>query len=276
MRTSEEEDTTEGRTMFNQMTIDKLNMMKLHGMAVAFSEQIQTSRYNELTFEERFGMIIDKEMNCRENRKLKNLLRKAKLRYQSACIEDIDFRADRGLSREQIMALSRNDWIKQSQNVIITGATGVGKTYLACALGNSACRGGLSTTYFRLSKLLEELSVAQADGSYGKMLTTLARVRLLIVDDWGYGSLGDRGRRFMLDVLEDRYSISSLIISSQIPVAKWHDVIEDPTIADAICDRIIHNAHTIKLTGESMRKKYSQADRPKKQQGSPDSEGGII
>ena len=138
--------------MFNQMTIDKLNMMKLYGMAMAFTEQIESGGYNELSFEERFGMIIDKEMTGRENKKLKNLLKKAKLRYPSACIEDIDFRVDRSLSREVIMMLSRGDWIQKKQNVIITGPTGVGKTYIICALGNSACRAGISSQYFRLSK----------------------------------------------------------------------------------------------------------------------------
>lgn len=243
--------------MFNQMTIDKLNMMKLSGMALAFSEQIESARYNELSFEERFGMVIDKEMTHRENKKLKNSLRKAKLRYSNACIEDLDFRVDRGLSREPIMTLSRCDWIKKNQNIIITGATGVGKTYITCALGNSACRAGLSTTYFRLPKLLDELSIAKADGSYGKIMTRLARLRLLIVDDWGFAPLTDKERRIFLDILEDRYGISSTIISSQVPVEKWHDNIADPTVADAICDRLIHNAHRLKLTGESIRKKYS-------------------
>ncbi|MCW3974751.1 MAG: IS21-like element helper ATPase IstB [Candidatus Bathyarchaeota archaeon] len=244
--------------MFNQMSIDKLNMMKLYGMAMAFTEQIESGGYNELSFEERFGMIIDKEMTGRENKKLKNLLKKAKLRYPSACIEDIDFRVDRGLSREAIMTLSRGDWIQKKQNVIITGPTGAGKTYIACALGNSACRTGISTQYFRLSKLLEALTIARADGSYGKMLIRLSRIKLLIVDDWGFAILTDKERRIFLDILEDRYDISSTIISSQLPVENWHDNIADPTIADAICDRLIHNAHRIRLTGgDSMRKSYS-------------------
>jgi DNA replication protein DnaC len=244
--------------MFNQMTIDKLNMMKLYGMALAFSEQIESTRYNELSFEERFGMIIDKEMTHRENKKLKNLLKKAKLRYPHACIEDIDFRVDRGLSREAIMALSRGDWIHKKQNVIITGATGAGKTYIACALGSSACRMGISTQYFRLPNLLEDLTIAKADGSYGKTLIRLAKVKLLIVDDWGFTTLNDKERRIFLDILEDRYDISSTIISSQLPVDNWHDSIADPTVADAICDRLIHNAHRVKLTAdESMRKSYS-------------------
>lgn len=244
--------------MFNQMTIDKLNMMKLYGMALAFTEQIESCGYNELSFEERFGMIIDKEMTGRENKKLKNLLKKAKMRYPNACIEDIDFRVDRGLSREAIMMLSRGDWIQRKQNVIITGPTGAGKTYIACALGNGACRTGISSQYFRLSKLLEDLTIARADGSYGKMLIRLSKVKLLIVDDWGFSILTDKERRIFLDILEDRYDISSTIISSQLPVENWHDNIADPTVADAICDRLIHNAHRIRLTSvESMRKSYS-------------------
>jgi DNA replication protein DnaC len=257
MKISEGVDITRGWVMFNQMTIDKLNMMKLYGMALAFSEQIETLRYNELSFEERFGMITDKEMSYRENRKLKNLLKKARLRYPHACIEDIDFKVNRGISREQIMSLSRNEWIQRHQNVIIAGATGVGKTYIACALGNSACRAGISAQYFRLPQLLEEFSIARSDGSYGKMLTRVARIKLLIIDDWGFALLADKERRILLDILEDRYDISSTVISSQLPVEKWHDNIGDPTVADAICDRLIHNAHRIKLTGESMRKKYS-------------------
>jgi len=236
--------------MFNQMTIDKLNMMKLYGMTLAFSEQIESPRYNELSFEERFGMVIDKEMTHRENKKLKNL----------------DFRVDRGLSRQPIMTLSRGDWIQKKQNVIITGATGAGKTYIACALGNSACRAGLSANYFRLPKLLEALTIARADGSYGKMLIRLAKVKLLIVDDWGFAPLTDKERRIFLDILEDRYDISSTIISSQLPVENWHDNIADPTVADAICDRLIHNAHRIRLTGdESMRKNYSSLKETQKQ-----------
>ena len=243
--------------MFNQTTIEKLNMMKLYGMALAFSEQIETPRYNELSFEERFGMITDKEMGYRENRKLKNLLKKARLRYPQACIEDIDFKAERGICREQIMTLSRNDWIQRHQNVIVTGATGTGKTYISCALGNSSCRAGMSAQYFRLPQLLEELTIARRDGSYGKMLIRVSRIKLLIIDDWGFSPLADKERRILLDLLEDRYDISSTLISSQFPIEKWHDNIGDPTVADAICDRLIHNAHRIKLTGESMRKKYS-------------------
>lgn len=243
--------------MFNQATIDKLNSMKLYGMAQAFQAYLENPHNNELSFDERFGMIVDKEMMTKENRRLTTLLRKARLRQSQAAIEDIDFKADRGLSRDQIMTLSRGDWIKHKQNIIITGPTGAGKTYIACALVNSACKDGVSSYYIRLPLLLKELSVGTNDGSYGKILTKFSRIRLLIVDDWGFDQLTDKQRIAYLDIIEDRHNISSTIICSQLPVEKWHDNIGDPTVADAICDRLIHNAHRIKLKGESMRKKYS-------------------
>lgn len=243
--------------MFNQMTTDKLNKMKLYAMAAELQYQLESPKYNELSFEERFGMIVDKEMTDRENRKLKNLLKKAKLRYSHACIEDINFTVRRGLTKEQIITLSRNDWIERKQNVIITGSTGTGKTYIACALGNSACRAGISAYYVRLPDLLEELSISTSDGSLSKIRTRLSRIKLLILDDWGFDLLSSKERRNLFEVIEDRYDISATIISSQLPIEKWHDSIGDPTVADAICDRLIHNAHRIKISGGSMRKHYS-------------------
>jgi DNA replication protein DnaC len=243
--------------MIDQATIDKLNNMKLYGMVQAYQCHIENPRYNELSFEERFAMIVDKEMLTKENRRLTTLLRKARLRNSQACIEDIDFKTNRGLLRDQIITLSRGDWIKHKQNIIITGPTGVGKTYMACALANSACRGGISSYYIRLPLLLKELGISTNDGSYGKFLAKFSRIRLLIVDDWGFDQLTDKQRISYLDIIEDRHNISSTIICSQVPVEKWHDNIGDPTVADAICDRLIHNAHRIKLKGESMRKKYS-------------------
>jgi len=198
-------------------------------------------------------MLVDREMDSRQNRKLRMLLTKARFRYQGASVEDINFTAKRGITKDVILSLSLNGWIKDKRNIIITGSTGVGKTYIACALGNSACRAGISTYYARLPRLFQELKISKADGSYGKLLQKLSRVDLLIVDDWGLSPLTDMERRDFLEIMEDRYNVRSTIISSQIPVEKWHDLIGEPTIADAICDRLVHNAHKIKLTGKSMR-----------------------
>lgn len=236
-----------------EATVEKLISMKLHGMAEAVQEQMKNSAYKELSFGERLGMLVDREMDSRQDRKLRALLTKARFRYPGASIEDINFRAKRGISKDVILKLSQNGWIKDKRNMIITGSTGVGKTYFACALGNSACRAGISTYYVRLTRLFQELKISRADGSYGKVLHKLSRTNLLIVDDWGLSPLSDTERIDFLEIMEDRYNVRSTIISSQIPVDKWHDLIGEPTIADAICDRLIHNAHKIKLTGKSMR-----------------------
>lgn len=236
-----------------EATVEKLITMKLHGLAEAVQEQMKTRAYKDLNFEERLGMLVDREMDSRQDRKLRMLLTKARFRYPGASIEDINFMAKRGITKDVILSLSRNEWIKDKRNIIITGSTGVGKTYMACALGNSACRAGISTYYTRLPRLFQELKISKADGSYAKLLQKLSRVNLLIVDDWGLSPLSDTERRDFLEIMEDRYNVRSTIISSQIPTEKWHDLIGEPTIADAICDRLIHNAHKIRLTGKSMR-----------------------
>lgn len=236
-----------------EATVEKLILMKLHGMAEAVQKQMKNRAYKEVSFEERLGMLVDREMDSRQDRKLRTLLTKARFRYPGASIEDINFRAKRGISKDVILKLSQNGWIKDKRNMIITGSTGVGKTYFACALGNSACRSGISAYYVRLSRLFHELKISRADGSYGKLLQKLSRTNLLIVDDWGLSPLSDTERIDFLEIMEDRYNVRSTIISSQIPVDKWHDLIGEPTIADAICDRLIHNAHKIKLMGKSMR-----------------------
>jgi DNA replication protein DnaC len=236
-----------------EATVDKLITMKLHGMAEAVQEQIKSRAYKDLSFEERLGMLVDREMDSRQDRKLRTLLAKARFRYQGASVEDINFTAKRGITKDVILSLSQNGWIRDKRNIIITGSTGVGKTYMACAFGNSACRAGISTYYARLPRLFQELKISRADGSYGKLLQRLSRIKLFIVDDWGLSPLSDTERRDFLEIMEDRYNVRSTIISSQIPVEKWHDLIGEPTIADAICDRLIHNAHKIKLTGKSMR-----------------------
>jgi DNA replication protein DnaC len=246
--------------MMLEITLGKLNQLKLYGMAEALNEQTQGTMYSGLSFEERLGLLVDREVTVRDNRRLTNLLRGARLRYSNACPEEIDFRTPRGLSKEVIVSLMQNGWVKGKQNVIITGPTGSGKTFIACALANSACRSGYSAHYIRLPRLLQELHIARGDGSYGKLLTRLAKYAILVIDDWGLAKLGDKERRDILEVLEDRNGISSTIVSSQIPTEKWHDTIGDPTIADAVLDRLVHNAHmiTMSMKAESMRKLLSK------------------
>jgi DNA replication protein DnaC len=238
------------------MLKEKLLSLKLYGMAKSVEEQ-NTELYSGLTFEDRLNLLLDKEIAFRQDKQLRMLLLKAKLKYSSACIEETDFKAQRGLSKSQLIELSLGDWIKKNRNIIITGPTGAGKTYLACALGNSACRGGVSSLYIRLPRLLQEMKVSRADGSYIKLLNKLSKVKLLIIDDWGIDLLDEMQRRDILEIFEDRHQLRSTIITAQVPVDKWHEVIGEPTIADAILDRIVHNAYQIKLTGESMRKKMT-------------------
>ena len=246
--------------MMVEMTLGKLNQLKLHGMAEALTEQMQATMYSTLSFEERLGLLVDREVTVRDNRRLTNLLRGARLRYANACPEEIDFRTPRGLSKEAILSLAQNSWVKGKQNIIITGPTGSGKTFIACALANSACRNGHSAYYIRLPRLLQDLNISRGDGSYGKLLIRLAKYTILVIDDWGLAKLGDKERRDILEVLEDRHGITSTIVASQIPTDKWHDTIGDPTIADAVLDRLVHNSHmiTMSLKAESMRKLMSK------------------
>lgn len=240
-----------------EATIEHLIAMKLSGMADGLREQMNSPAYRDLSFEERLGLLVDREKLLRENRQIRILLSHAHLRHPNACFENVDFRTRRGLAKDAILKLSQNEWIHRHQNVIIVGPTGAGKTYLACALGNSAIRQGISTTYVRLPRLAQELKIARADGSFVKFLSRLQRIRLLIVDDWGINTFTDEERRGFLEIMEDRHNVRSTIIASQFPIDTWHDVIGDPTLADAICDRVVHNAHKIILTGESMRKVHS-------------------
>ncbi len=240
--------------MLTHPTLEKLQALKFKGMVKALTEQLQISDIQELSFEERLGLLVDREMTERENTRLQTRLRKAKLR-QSACIEDIDYRHPRGLDKSLIASLASCQWVAEHLNVLITGPTGVGKTWIGCALAQKACREGYTAQYLRLPRLFQELPIAKGDGRYPKLLAQLARTDVLVLDDWGLMKLNAEQRRDLLEILEDRYGSRSTIVTSQLPIDQWHQIIGDPTLADAILDRIVHNAYKIDLKGDSMRKK---------------------
>jgi len=248
--------------MLTEHTLEKLYSMKLDGMADAFKNQINQSGMDDLSFEERFSLLVDNLWTWKEDRRMGRLLANAKLKL-NACIEDIDFKSPRGIDKTVILSLSSCTWIKESQNIIITGPTGAGKSYLACAMANKACRMGYSAYYIRAPRLFHDIAVSRADGSYGKVLNKLAGTRLLIIDDFGLAPMTDLERRDLLEVIEDRYGLASTIVSSQLPIKNWHEIIGDPTIADAILDRLVHNAHKIQLKGDSMRKKKANLTKEK-------------
>ena len=236
---------------------DKLQQMKFYGMLTAFEEQMQMTDIEKLTFEDRLALLVDREMTERENRRLKTRLRKAKLR-ENACIEDVDFRHPRNLDKSLFMNLAECRFLKEHNNVLIIGPTGVGKTYLACTLAQNACRNGYSALYFRLPRLLHDLSIAKADGRYSNLLKSIARTDLLVLDDWGLSKFVKEQRHDLLEILEDRNGLRSTLVTSQVPVKHWHEIIADPTLADAILDRLVHNAYKLVLEGDSMRKKRSK------------------
>lgn len=239
--------------MLNQPTFEKLHAMKMSAFADALQQQQETRSYRKLSFEERLGMLVDAEYAAREQRKLTRRLQRARLRQPGACIEDIDFKARRGLNRQTIMALARCDWIRDALNVVITGPTGTGKTYLACALANKACRSDLTAYYVRASQLPQDLAVARGDGSYHRLLKRLTRTQLLVIDDWLLTPFSATERRDILEVIEDRHERASTLIASQLPISAWHEALGEPTLADSICDRLIHAAHKLALKGRSMR-----------------------
>ena len=241
--------------MLTQDTLRKLNEMKLSGMARGFESQMASAAAGHLGFEERFGLLVDQETTYRDNRRLQRLLQAAKLR-ENACMEDIDYRPGRGLDRSEVASLALCNWIRQGHNLIVTGPTGGGKTWFACALGNQACRLGLSVLFARLPLLLEDLAVSHGDGSFRKRLAQLAKVDLLILDDFGMATLNAHGRNDLLEVIEQRSGARSTLITSQLPVDRWHDYLSggNPTVADAILDRLVSGSHRIELKGESMRK----------------------
>lgn len=239
--------------MLNHPTLDQLQTLRLFGMHKALSEQLDTADLDHLSFEERLGLLIDREATDRASRRLQYRLRKAKLKQQ-ACVEDIDYRHRRGLDRRLMHKLIAGGYIHESLNVLITGPAGVGKTWLACALAQKVCRDGYGAIYCRLPRLTQELDIARADGRYPKLLRDIARARLLVLDDWGLTPMASELRRDLLEILDDRHGSGSTIITSQLPVENWHEYIGEPTVADAILDRLVHNAYRINLKGESMRK----------------------
>ena len=240
--------------MLNHPTLERLHTLRLRGMAKAFREQLEQPEAEGLSFTDRLGLLIDRETTERESWQLKLRLRNARLK-QNACVEDIDYRAPRGLEKALTMQLASCDWIRHHDNALIIGPTGTGKTYLACALGQKACRDGFHVAYRRVPRLFSEILQAKGEGRHLKFLASLAKIDLLILDDWGLAALDDGQRRDLLEIMDDRHGNRSTLITSQLPVENWHEMIGDGTIADAILDRLVHNAHKIRLKGESMRKR---------------------
>jgi DNA replication protein DnaC len=244
-------------SLLTHPTLEQLRQLGLAGMARAFEELADNSRGTELDHAEWLGLLLDREMADRQDRRLRARLRYARLRHNAA-VEDVDYRTARGLDRALFQKLAQGNWIREQQNLIIVGPSGVGKSWLACALGHRACRDNLSVLYQRIPRLFSDLALARGDGRYARLMRALGGVKLLILDDWGLEPLTAEQRHDMLEIVEDRYGRGATLVTSQIPVDRWHDLMGDPTLADAILDRIVHNAHRIQLRGESLRKKKAQ------------------
>lgn len=243
--------------MLTEQTIETMRTMRLHGMVEAFEEQQRTVQVNDLSFDERLGLLVDAEYNYRENRRITRYQKAAKFRYPNACIEDLSYSPKRKLDKSVVLQLASCGWLRERQNVIITGATGVGKSYLACALGIQACRKGYRTIYRRAPRLYAELNLAHADGTFIRLLNQFAKTDLLIIDDFGMSSIKPADRRDLLEIIEDRDNSSSTIMAGQLPYDEWYEYLNEPTTADAICDRLIHNSHKIALQGPSIRKELA-------------------
>lgn len=247
--------------MLNEATADKLRDLNLEALVLAWHEQQKDPEALKLGFDERLGLLVDIAWLARENKRLAGRLKEAKLRLGSACIEDIEYTARRQIDRAVVRQLASCRWIEEHQSIVLTGATGTGKTYLACAFAQQACRKGYRATYRRASRLFDEMLLARADGTYVRLLTRLARIDVLVIDDWGLEQPDERQRADLLEVLEDRHGIRSTIMTSQLPPEKWHDALGEPTIADAVCDRVLHNAHRLVLKGPSRRKEIAKEKR---------------
>ena len=239
--------------MLMQPTIEKLHSMKLFGMAEAIRRQAEDPETSRLSFEERLALLVDQQWDWRQNKALVRRLKNARFKL-NASVEDIDYRHPRRLDRQLMRTLSGSDWVRLHHNLLVTGPCGVGKSYMACALAQKAVRDGFTAFYIRAPRLFRDLAVARADGSFGKLLDRFSRIDILIVDDWAMAPLADSERRDFLEICDDRYSIRSTVLTSQVPISHWHDQIGDPTVADSILDRLVHNAHRIELAGASMRK----------------------
>lgn len=247
--------------MLQQPMMDKLLALRLHGMAEAFKAQQQDPAAIELSFAERLAMLVDQQWNWRENQALARRMKAAKLRV-SACIEDIDFRAARGLDKSVIRALAQESgWVAKHENIFVLGPTGVGKSYIASALAQKACRDGYSVFYIRAQSLFRDLALARADGSLRHLLARMGRIDVIVIDDWAMAPMTETERRDFWEICEERYQRRSTVLTSQLPVTRWHEQIGDPTLADGILDRLVHNAHRIEMKGDSMRKTRSKAER---------------
>lgn len=252
-------DTDTDTPMLQQHTLDQLRGLRLDGMVAALTDTATQRAAEALPFDQRLALLVQRELDWRDGRRVARLLKAAKLKVSSACIEDVDWRAGRGLDRHLVTALAGGDWIRHGRNVLITGATGCGKTWLGCALAQQAVRLGFSVLYTRATRLLQELQVAHGDGSFGRRLAQLARLDVLVLDDLAIAPIGAQERQDLLELLDDRVGSRSTLITSQLPSSAWHQWLAEPTIADAIMDRLLHGSHTIALKGESLRRAKPQA-----------------